>query len=389
MNPLRGHFRNHAAHPSRTREQSTIARHAFLWALVISLLLHLLLLSGLHRPHWLAQQPPPLQVRLLALPAPPRSAPASAPRAAVRRATTRRPSRHRIKPRPPVQRPAPLAIPQPVPGPALSTPALRLSKGGETPPPPQPPPSAANVAHFTGLTELPQHYEIQYDLLLGENGPHIGRASYVWQADASRYVLVSIAEARGLLALFRSGRLEQISTGHVGPQGLLPDDFEIQRGDDSPAHTTHVHIAANRQSASVDHQGRQFNETAPPGAQDILSVIFQIALTAKPGQDETLQVTSGKDFNPYRLHWAGETTVDTPLGRLRALHLILPASGDTAGMEIWLASDFNHAPIKIVYVDERFGPIIQIVAGMNTGPQNLTPATAPAAARQNASDITP
>ncbi len=229
-------------------------------------------------------------------------------------------------------------------------------------------PTATATTASTRLTLLPSHYEIQFNLLLGENGPRLGRASYVWQADTNRYTLVSITEARGLLALFQPGRLEQISSGHIGPDGLVPDDFEIQRGSDRPEQVTHVHIDAGRLTATITHKGRQFSEPVPDHVQDILSVIFQLALRPPSGDDEQLHVTSGKAFNPYRVHLAGEEMLDTPLGKLRTLHLIHPAETGDEAMEIWLAEDYDNAPVKIRMTDSRFGAIVQIIAGMGEGP---------------------
>ena len=229
-------------------------------------------------------------------------------------------------------------------------------------------PTATATTASTRLTLLPSHYEIQFNLLLGENGPRLGRASYVWQADTNRYTLVSITEARGLLALFQPGRLEQISSGHIGPDGLVPDDFEIQRGSDRPEQVTHVHIDAGRLTATITHKGRQFSEPVPDHVQDILSVIFQLALRPPSGVDEQLHVTSGKAFNPYRVHLAGEEMLDTPLGKLRTLHLIHPAETGDEAMEIWLAEDYDNAPVKIRMTDSRFGAIVQIIAGMGEGP---------------------
>ncbi|MDA8225963.1 MAG: DUF3108 domain-containing protein, partial [Betaproteobacteria bacterium] len=345
-----------------TRRSLRLSRHALLWAILLSLLLHALLLGGFHLPNLRGNllQPPPLEARLQLLPRPP---------AAAAPPTHPQPAHHAHAHQPSAPPPV---IPWPNSSPA--TPAMPAAPNVSPAPAATPSPAAATsptataTTASTRLTLLPSHYEIQFNLLLGENGPRLGRASYVWQADTNRYTLVSITEARGLLALFQPGRLEQISSGHIGPDGLVPDDFEIQRGSDRPDQVTHVHIDAGRLTATITHKGRQFSEPVPDHVQDILSVIFQLALRPPSGDDEQLHVTSGKAFNPYRVHLAGEEMLDTPLGKLRTLHLIHPAETGDEAMEIWLAEDYDNAPVKIRMTDSRFGAIVQIIAGMGEGP---------------------
>ncbi len=327
------------------------SRYVLLGALVLSLLLHGLLLGGFSFS--LPQLAPalesqPLQARLVPLPPkpliPPPRAPAHFP--SSQKTTTPHAPATTLA----LAQPAPVAI-RPLAPPAAATPAAPAVAS---------PPAQAQPT--PGLNPLPAHFELQYRIFLGDQGIPLGHASYVWIADDNRYTLVSITQAEGLLALFQPGSLQQTSTGHVDQSGLVPDDFEIQRGNADK--TTRIHIDHNQHIATVSRSDRTFTEPVPDHAQDILSVIFQLALHAPFSQPLLLNVTSGKAFKPYHAIVVGEETIVTPLGKLRTLHLSRPAEDGEDSMDIWLAKDLNFAPVKVRYHESQLGDIVQTIIGM-------------------------
>lgn len=343
-------------------------RYIIFWALLCSLLLHGLLLGGfsfsLHRK---APVQSSLQVRLIALPVPPASPyfPVKKPKLT--------PRRHVVAPRhlKPLKAHA-AELPNPVP-PILipkqgstavtDTPSSSIpSQSSATDSPPQTAtPVAAPLPHIA----VPVHFELQYHISLGEHGLSLGHASYVWLAESDRYTLVSITQAEGLLALFQTGRLEQISSGHVTIAGLVPDDFTIQRGNDSTEKSTQIHIDYKQQQATVTHGGQNITEPIPAQVQDILSVIFQLALHPPAEQNMPIYVSSGKEFKLYNVQIVGHETIHTPLGTVQALHLSLPAEGDDT-MDIWLDTDHNNVPVKVRVHQNGVGTIVQVITGMQS-----------------------
>jgi hypothetical protein len=336
------------------------ARTVLIWAIVLSLLLHGVLLGSFHFgfPHFSVTHPP-LQVRMIALPVPPIHPLSSAKPA--RRAVRRHPVARTIKianqaqSAPAVNVP-PMSPTEPAPVPGAVTPSPTPVAADTKPSP--------HIEQPATATTLPAHFELQYHLLLGENGLPLGHASYVWIAEENRYTLVSITQAEGLLALFQPGRLEQISTGHIQGNDLIPDDFEIQRGSDSADKSTHIHIDYAQQQAIITHAGKQQTEPVPGSVQDILSVIFQLALHPPKTGTMLLYVSSGKEFKPYHVIAVGEERINTPLGVLRTLHLSWPAESDENAMDVWLDEDHNNAPVKIRIRQQGLGTLVQIITGM-------------------------
>lgn len=351
--------------PQRKRTWLSVVKHPMVWALLLSLLLHVLMLDdfSFSLPAT-APTPNPIEVRLMALSTP-------APIAVQPPISTRRVHTHRhsspIRSAPVTPAPTllsdsttlPTFAPNPVVSAMQADPSVQLE-----PPSEQPKPTQAPEPSHDASKPLPSHLELQYSLMLGEHGLILGRASYVWMVDANRYTLVSITEARGLLALFQPGRLEQISIGHLSDQGLVPDDFAIQRGDNSPAHTTHIHLDYAQQQATVSRAGNSYMEPLPDHAQDILSVIFQLALFPPTDQTSLLNVSSGKAFKPYHAQVFGEEILQTPLGALRTLHVSRPSEHNEDGMDIWFAEDLNNIPVKVRIQHSQYGDFEQVITGI-------------------------
>ncbi len=365
--------------PTQSRRRWRIV----LAALTLSILLHLMLLKSwrIPVPHW-PLPALPLQVRLtnpyISHPAANHLTVAHSAQLSKRQPTTIRhrplPARHtlltpkRSALRLPVNLnptatpvvPAPTPVISPIPG------TTRSAKSDKLP--------ISSIPPAGDIHGLPKNLLLQYHIYLGEGGMNIGHASYAWIQDDSRYTLASIVQADGLLALFQSGRITQISTGHISQGHLLPDDFEIQRGSDSPNTTTHLHINHTTQLATVTRHGNTTTEPVPDGAQDILSIIFELALRAPFANTITLPVSSGKAFKPYHATNVGEETITTPLGKLQTLHITRPPEDGEDGMDIWLDENRHYLPVKIRLHDGQLGWIVQVATSVSFDtPQKITP----------------
>lgn len=340
-------------------------RRIFLLALVLSVLAHLLLLAtpGFRLPADDSHETL-IQARLEPLPLP---KPVLKPKPAVKAAPKLRPKpRLRAKPAPPAQ-----PILEPIAAPTPATEAAAPAAPVETPPaaPQEPlvdaPASAPLTPPPPPLNAMPGKAEIQYTVFMGVNGFSVGRATYIWQVRGDRYVLTSITEGTGLIALIQPGKLVQISQGHITPQGLAPDDFWIQRGKPTPDKTAAAHFDYRQQTVTV---GKMMNATTVPllaGAQDILSVTFQLAMTAPFQGTQQLYVTSGKGLKPYTAQVVGDELLDTPLGQLRTLHLARKAEAGENAIDVWLALDYNNMPVKVRVDHSKLGIVEQVISEIN------------------------
>jgi hypothetical protein len=148
--------------------------------------------------------------------------------------------------------------------------------------------------------------------------------------------------------VFLLGSRSQTSQGALVASGLQPTRF----GDKS----------RSERAAHFDRTlGRiRFSNNAPdaellPGAQDRLSVFFQLAglLNARPevygtGQSVTLPVAGTGGSELWRFEVQGLEPLALPAGELIARHLVRePRQAYDTRVDIWLAPSLGHLPVRI------------------------------------------
>ena len=345
------------------------AKRIFIIALLISLLIHVVLLTGVRftLPSHDDADTSVIEARLMPLPAP-----AAKPAPVAIKKTPKL-----VRPPKPKSRPAPA---HPLVAPPIDVPTPQtepLEPGVPTPSPLEPgtvmPADAQSDVAQTepgsattnpALNTLPDKVEIQYKVVKGIDGFGIGKASYLWVAKDGQYTLTSITEGSGIFSLLQPGKLVQISQGKITQSGLAPDDFWIQRGRATPDKTTAAHFDYAHQAVTITKNNRAFSVPMLDNAQDVLSVIFQLAVRSPIPDEMLLHVTTGKSLKPYHAMVVGEEIIPTALGQLKTMHLSRPAEEDEDAMDVWLAVDYNYVPVKIRVNHSKYGVIEQLITGM-------------------------
>ncbi len=197
---------------------------------------------------------------------------------------------------------------------------------------------------------LPAQGKIEYTTHYGgENGPVIGNSENAWTLRATSYRIVSTSQTAGLAAMFKPLTVEQVSEGTLSAQGLRPERFSIR------------HNGADKGENALFDWSRNIIRVGPEngeeplvaGAQDLVSLQYQLGwmehLEAK-AQGFELAVATGKKFNRYKIGIAGIESTDTPIGRLRTLH-VRAVDDDTT--ELWLALDRYMLPVKVRFIDRK------------------------------------
>ncbi len=319
-------------------------------ALAASVLLHAALLGALdgRLPAWEAPaETPPIEVRLVER-APPVAPPAPRPQARRKPAPVPVP----LEPVPhaaPSREPVALADPEPAAEPAPESDAAEtLADAAPSAPAPdtpaaEPPPPAVDAP--PPLNPLPPRIDMRFSVHYGFAS---GEQTLVWVNDGERYMLTSVASATGLAGMFYRGRLVQMSQGRVTPTGLQPEEFWDQRGE-------------RRSSARFDHAAARLTLTPARGAprhldgagdaQDLLSVLFQLALTAPVDRPVRYTVFNGRKLRAYTFESRGEGVLDSALGPLRTLHLARVDDPD-GRFEVWLAIDRHYLPVRVLRGDD-------------------------------------
>ncbi len=308
------------------------------FALVASALIHAAALLG---PGWTLPgthepEPPATLDAVLAKPAA-RPEPASAARPA---------------PKTPVDRPRP----QPV---ATAAPAVAADPGPvAVPPVPTPAPAAAAPAPVAELTPpvpaqiaLPSRGRVRYTITRGAGGFVVGQSVHTWEQDGCAYKLQNVTETTGLAAIFKPARVLMSSRGEVTADGLRPLEFRHERvgGLDT--------AAFDWTRRSVAYAGRE--DAVALGAQDMLSMYYQLVLLAPKSGAVELPIATGRKLETYRFEVVGEEAVVLPAGERRATRLKTRSGGDT--IELWIAAGTRGLPLKIRFTDRK-GEVFDQVA---------------------------
>lgn len=163
-----------------------------------------------------------------------------------------------------------------------------------------------------------------------------------WTASPTAY------DARMEIRVFLLGSRSQTSQGALVASGLQPTRFGDKSRSERAAHF-------NRTLGRI-----RFSNNAPdaellPGAQDRLSVFFQLAglLNARPeayatGQSVAIPVAGTGGSELWRFEVQGLEPLNLPAGELIARHLVRePRQAYDTKVDIWLAPSLGHLPVRI------------------------------------------
>ncbi|MFP5410596.1 MAG: DUF3108 domain-containing protein [Gammaproteobacteria bacterium] len=328
------------------------------YAVAGSLLLHAVLLLALTGGMPSVQDRPdplPIEARLIRVPPP------AAPSASVR-------------PRPVLRPAAPAALPAPALEPEIEAGAIEVAApqadepateagvdvapdavAGARAEPPLPVVAPAEAPPLHALPpRIDMRFEVRYGIARGEQ-------TLVWVSEGETYTVTSVAAATGLAGIFYSGRFVQTSQGRLTPRGLVPELFWDQRGD---RRSSARFDAVNGMLTYSPARGAPRRFAFRDGAQDTLSLFFQLALTAPPEATAVHQVFNGRRVRDYAYAVRGETRLDTALGPLRTLHLARMADDD-GRFEVWLAVDRHYLPVRVLRTDDKGNEVELSVASIS------------------------
>lgn len=328
---------------------------AVLWALLLSLLVHLLLIARMPWSGWSLSMAEPIVVELQ--PPPPPALPARAPARTI-------PHLKKVaKAKPKQVAPPPLEHPEPAPQPVPQNSAPAPEDGLQAASAPSPETAdAATDSAYAGETEIPQdppsgeealpppptHVEIDYRIL--HKGSVVGTERQAYRIDPNgRYTLTSVAEPKGLLALALSD-LVQRSEGEVTEHGLRPSSYVYQYGK-NPDKAQRATFDWVTYTVRMEAGGRTRTASVTDGVQDLMSFMFQF-MFVPPLQEMHLSITNGKRLKTYDYGFEGEEDLSTAIGTLHCMHIVKSSGDGEEKAEAWLAVDYHYLPVKIRKTEE-------------------------------------
>ena len=244
--------------------------------------------------------------------------------------------------------PLPASPPTPAPDAPGAVPAVAAAPAETSEPAAAQPPAST----------FPRRARLGFKLTLGDRGVLIGNAVQTWQSDGKTYRIESHSTSAGLVALFKTVKLSQSSEGVLDDGGLKPRLFRTER-DGRVTEEASFNWEAGQLTLKNGDKIRELPLT--PGAQDVLSLFYQSALTWRGDATIATNVATGKSFNTYQLTLVGEEWLPTRLGRLATVHLKRITSAGEDGVDIWLGRDLAWLPVRIRFADRKGDIIDQLV----------------------------
>ncbi len=226
-------------------------------------------------------------------------------------------------------------------------------------------------AHSPARAAAPAAISASYDISF--NGLQIAVTQEHFEATDNTYRIVSESNAVGLFASFRKDTATLISSGQLLETGLRPELFEGNDKNDGSRRVS-ARFDWEKERLTLNHEGRTETARLAPGTQDRISLLYQFMFVAFDGlRHFDVMMTNGRKLDQYRYLITPDVEIDTPLGRMKTLHLVKQRQPDESATEVWLALQHHFFPVKVLIVEKNGSRYEQNITNLELGPQQLKP----------------
>lgn len=199
--------------------------------------------------------------------------------------------------------------------------------------------------------------ETEFEVRRDVKSAAAGITKITFEINDSIYSIYSQTEAKGVASLF-FGNLVQKSEGIVSSQGLKPHFYSYQYGSNAKKLQTAT-FNWDQGELKLHHSKGEHTVPLPQGTQDFLSFMYQF-MFSPPLDHMQITMTNGKKLGTYDYSFEGEEIIQTKLGGLNTIHLLRSGS-DEEKTEIWLATEYQYLPVRILKT-EKNGTVIEQLA---------------------------
>lgn len=214
------------------------------------------------------------------------------------------------------------------------------------------------ILPLAALAVPPQRVTIQYEM--NRNGSAMAEVSEVLQHDGKNYSLSSEVHGKGIYALM--GVLKRSSKGRIDAGGLQSTEFRDQRGNRAPVVAK---FDWTKRTIVQENDGKSETLEMPPVLYDPLNLAYTYAFVPPTAREIRFSRADGKGVTPFRFNVVGTEKIKTPAGEMSALHLSKERDGpEDKETDIWLASERNFLPVRILVVEKDGTRIDQVVTRM-------------------------
>jgi hypothetical protein len=198
------------------------------------------------------------------------------------------------------------------------------------------------------IHQFPKHLQLTFTVYKGADGFRIGEIHQQFDIHGDQYNLKSVRQTSGLASLRDSDQLIQTSRGRIVEHGLQPEIFDEERIAKGDKHS--VQATFDRTTQKLRYSNG--DETLlPEDAQDILSFLYQLSQIPMNVELFPLPISDGTQLQQYQIEIGAKEDIDTPMDKMRALHLRKIHSKGEAYFEIWLGLEYRLLPVRFRQVD--------------------------------------
>ena len=217
------------------------------------------------------------------------------------------------------------------------------------------------------LAETAGRIQATYDVI--GFGMTLANITETFTRTDGNYKIESVTKAVGMLARFKPETVRISSQGKVTPQGLRPLSFIMTREIDTNKNASAKFNWEKNIVTQTDYKG--VNDLPLPAAtQDRLSVLYSMPIQAKSDQSEyKFSITDGNNLDAYSFSISpNEREITVPLGTLKTRYVTSTPVGEEVKYEIWMATEYDNFPCKVIVTDSNGGKLTQVLTGLTISP---------------------
>lgn len=223
-------------------------------------------------------------------------------------------------------------------------------------------PSVPSLAEPAAIT-----IKASYDVI--GFGMTLAKITETFTRTQDSYQIESVTKAVGLLAKLKPETVRVTSQGKITAQGLVPLAYALTRETDTQKNAS---AKFNWEKAILTHNDYKGLQDLPllKGTQDRLSVLYHLPLLANSAQtDFKFNISDGNNVEPYSFKLeAEEQNQQVPLGNFKARYIHSTPVAEEIKYEIWMATERDNFPCKIIATDSKGGKLTQVLTSLSTTP---------------------
>ena len=198
---------------------------------------------------------------------------------------------------------------------------------------------------------LPPRLDLAYKVFLGTQGFLIGEAAYRFEHRGDRYRITTVAEARGLAALFVRGQGKVESKGTITSFGLIPEEFAVERGSSDRREVAHFDWDAG----IVRLHDKEVALEAP--AFDPMTLMWQPYFTPPVGDVQTLNLVTTRRVYNYSAAREATEKIAWAHGEVDTERWHRKSEDGKVDAWFWLAPDMHYVIVKMRVTQTARGTI--------------------------------